>query len=223
MSEFASWKLVILTAISVMVLFSVDTYVIPAMTAHAQVPQKTVCVLQPIDQSINTKVVNMTEKVLTQHNDTFTYIGLVQELTDKNNTGCNYVIQFQRSVNSNYAWVDKTAHYAISGNTLTLYTNRTPVLLPNSIATGSSAPGIQILNAGGPQGSTAKSGGDVTSPVMTNPVCLDEALATFHQNANGFSGSEICNPYSGTISISDQTPFFVIHKALEHALTKLHL
>src|SRR5579863_206378 len=111
-------------ALSVMVLFSVGTYAIPAITAHAQV-QKTICVLQPIDQSIPSKVVNMTEKVLTQHNETFTYIGLVQELTDKSNTGCDYVIQFQRAVNSNYVWVDKTVHYTISGTTLTLYTDKT--------------------------------------------------------------------------------------------------
>jgi hypothetical protein len=216
LSEFGSWKLVILATISVMVLFSVDTYVIPAMTAHAQVPQKTICVLQPIDQSIPSKVVNMTEKVLTQHNETFTYIGIVQELTDKSNTGCDYVIQFQRAVNTNYNWMDKTVHYTISGNTLSLYTNTTPVLLPNNMASGNGE-GVYAPASG------AAHGGDVTSPVMTNPVCLAEALATFHQNANGFSGSEICNPYSGTQTVSDNTPFYVIHKSLEHALTKMHL
>jgi hypothetical protein len=215
LSELASWKLVILAAISVMVLFSVDTYVIPAMTAHAQVSQKTVCVLQPIDLSINSKVVNMTEKVLVQHKETFSYIGLVQELTDKSNTGCNYVIQFQRAVNSNYNWMDKTVHYTISGNTLTLYTNRTPVNIPSSIAGG----GIGISSSG----AAYSKGGDIISPVMTNPVCLAEALGTFHQNANGFSGYEICNPYSGTQTVSDNMPFYVIHKSLEHALTKMHL
>jgi hypothetical protein len=214
LSEFASWKLVTLAALSVMVMFSVDAYVMPA-TAHAQVSQKTVCVLQPIDQSISLHVVNMTLKVLAQHNETSRYIGIVQELTDKSNTGCNYVIQFQRSVNTNYAWVDKTAHYAISGNTLTLYTNKTPVNLPSNIGSGNE--GVYAPKTG------AAHGGDVTSPVMTNPVCLAEALGTFHQNLNGFSGYEICNPYSGTQTISDNTPSFVIHKALEHALTKMHL
>lgn len=215
MYKFAGWKLVILAAISVIVLSSVDAYVIPTMTAHAQVSQKTICVLQPIDQSINAKVVNMTEKVLTQHNETFTYIGIVQELTDKSNTGCDYVIQFQRTVNTNYNWMDKTVHYTISGNILTLYTNRTPVLLPDNMATGNE--GSYAPAAG------AAHGGDVTSPVMTNPVCLAEALATFHQNANGFSGSELCNPYSGTQTVSDGMPFYVIHKSLEHALAKMHL
>jgi hypothetical protein len=215
LSEFASWKLVVLAALSVMALFSVGTYVMPAITAHAQVSQKTVCVLQPIDQSINSKVVNMTEKVLTQHNDTFSYIGLVQELTDKSNTGCNYVIQFQRTVNSNYYWVDKTVHYTISGNTLTLYTNRTPVLVPDSISGGPAA----LVD----KGTTGAKGGDILAPVMTNPICLAEALGTFHQNISGFSGYETCNPYSGTMTESDNMPFFVIHKALEHALTKMHL
>ena len=74
-----------------------------------------------------------------------------------------------------------------------------------------------IASRGGPKG------GDVIAPVMTNPVCLAEALATFHQNANGFSGYEVCNPYSGTQTVSDNTPFYVIHKSLEHALAKMHL
>ncbi|NHI04065.1 hypothetical protein DYY67_1440 [Candidatus Nitrosotalea sp. TS] len=146
MYNLASWKLVTLAALSAMILFSASTYVMPPITAHAQVSQKTICVLQPIDQSIPSKVVNMTEKVLTQHNDTFTYIGLVQELTDKNNTGCNYVIQFQRAVNSNYVWVDKNAHYTISGTTLTLYTDKTPVELPDSISVCHELAGA--LNAG---------------------------------------------------------------------------
>ena len=141
-----------------------------------------------------------------------------------------YVIQFQRSVNSNYAWVDKTAHYTISGTTLTLYTNTTPVLLPNSIASTSSGinnllSGVVVVNDVSQVEvvGSKSAGGDVTSPVMTNPVCLAEALATFHQNANGFAGYEICNPYSGTQSVSDSMPFYVIHKSLEHALAKMHL
>ena len=208
MSEFVNWKLVMLTALSVMVIFSVDAYGAPA-TAHAQVSQKTVCVLQPIDQSISLHVVNMTLKVLAQHNETSRYIGLVQELTDQSNTGCDYVIQFQRAVNSNYNWVDKSVHYTVSGTTLTLYTNKTPVLVPDSIA-------------GGP--AVGKSGGgDVIAPVMTNPVCLAEAQATYHLNLNGFTGYETCNPFAGKQTESDKTPFYVIHKSLEHALTKMHL
>lgn len=208
MYNLANWKLVMLAALSVMVIFSVDTYAMPA-TAHAQVSQKTVCVLQPIDQSISSHVVNMTLKVLAQHNETSRYVGLVQELTDQSNTGCDYVIQFQRAVNSNYNWVDKTVHYTISGNTLTLYTNKTPVVVPDSIA-------------GGP--ATGKSsGGDVIAPVMTNPVCLAEAQATYHLNLNGFTGYETCNPFAGKQTESDKTPFYVIHKSLEHALATMKL
>lgn len=208
MSEFATWKLIMLAALSVMVMFSVDAYAMLA-TAHAQVSQKTVCVLQPIDQSISSHVVNMTLKMLAQHNETSRYVGLVQELTDQSNTGCDYVIQFQRAVNSNYYWVDKTAPYTISGTTLTLYTNKTPVVVPDSIA-------------GGP--ATGKSGGgDVIAPVMTNPVCLAEAQATYHLNLNGFTGYETCNPFAGKQTESDKTPFYVIHKSLEHALANMHL
>ena len=108
MSESASWKLVILAAISVMVLFSVDTYVIPDNDCSCPDTTKDSLHSATNRPVYSSKVVNMTEKVLTQHNETFRYIGIVQELTDKSNTGCNYVIQFQRSVNSNYAWVDKT-------------------------------------------------------------------------------------------------------------------
>ena len=219
MYNIASWKLVPLAALSVMVLFSASVYVMPPVTAHAQVSQKMICVLQPIDQSIPSKVVNMTEKVLTQHNDTFTYIGLVQELTDKSNTGCDYVIQFQRAVNSNYVWTDKTVHYTISGNTLTLYTNKTPVNLPDSISSTMSSPGA--LNAGGSGKATA--GGDTFAPVMTNPLCFAEAIATFHLTLNGFAGYESCNPFAGKQTESDKTPFYVLHKSLEHALTKMHL
>lgn len=217
-------KPVLLAALSVMVLFSVGLYAMPEVTAHAQVQQKTICVLQPIDQSIPSKVVNMTEKVLTQHNETFSYIGLVQELTDKSNTGCDYVIQFQRAVNSNYAWVDKTAPYTISGTTLTLYTDKTPVLVPDIISSGMSSPGA--LNAGGDpriSGSKASGGGDVIAPVMTNPICFAEAIATFHLNLNGFAGYTTCNPYSGTQTVSDKMPFYVIHRSLEHALAIMHL
>ncbi|MGI0101209.1 MAG: hypothetical protein ACREA7_01270 [Nitrosotalea sp.] len=200
MSEFGNWKLVMLAALSVTVMFSVDTYVVPATTAHAQVQQKTVCVLQPIDQSISLHVVNMTLKVLAQHNETSRYIGIVQELTNKSNPGCDYVIQFERAVNSNYNWVDKTAPYTISGNTITLYTDKTPVISAESTESYS------------------------MTNVMTNWSCFAEAQATFHQNANGFTGYEICNPYAGRAqTVSDQTPFYVIHKSLEYALTKMNL
>jgi hypothetical protein len=151
----------------------------------------------------------MTLKVLAQHNETSRYVGIVQELTDKSNSGCDYVIQFQRAVNSNYNWVDKTVHYAISGNTLTLYTDRTPVNIPDSIA-------------GGPAVGTKSSGGDVIVPVMTNWSCFAEALATYHI-VMGFAGYETCNPYSGTQTVSDNMPSYVIHKSLEHALAKMHL
>ncbi|MDE1764465.1 MAG: hypothetical protein KGH88_09540 [Thaumarchaeota archaeon] len=224
MYNLASWKLVTLAALSAMILFSASTYVMPPMTAHAQMSQKTICVLQPIDQSIPFRIVNMTEKVLTQHNETFAYIGLVQELTDKNNTGCNYVIQFQRAVNSNYVWVDKTVHYTISGTTLTLYTDKTPIELPDSISSVMSSPGA--LNAGGnpnTPGTKASGGGDTFAPIMTNPLCFAEAIATFHLTLNGFAGYETCNPYAGTQTVSDETPFYVLHKSLEHALAKMHL
>ncbi|MGI0087134.1 MAG: hypothetical protein ACREBI_04125 [Nitrosotalea sp.] len=221
MSEFGNWKLVMLAALSVTVMFSVDTYVVPSTTAHAQVQQKTVCVLQPIDQSISLHVVNMTLKVLAQHNETSRYIGIISELTNKSNPGCDYVIQFERAVNSNYNWVDKTAPYTISGNTLTLYTDKTPVNLPDSIRSSLDSPGV--LNPGGTSGK-ATSGGDVIAPVMTNWSCFGEAQATFHQNANGFTGYEVCNPYAGRAqTVSDQTPFYVIHKSLEDALTKMSL
>ncbi|MDE1764097.1 MAG: hypothetical protein KGH88_07600 [Thaumarchaeota archaeon] len=191
----------------------------PAITAHAQVSQKTICVLQPIDQSISSKVVNMTEKVLAHHNETSRYVGLVQELTDQSNTGCDYVIQFQRAVNSNYVWVDKSVPYTISGTTLTLYTNNTPVEIPYSISSVMSSSGA--FNAGG--SGKASTGGDTFAPVMTNWSCFGEALATFHLSFNGFTGYTTCNPYSGTQTESDKTPFYVLHKSLEHALTKMHL
>ena len=176
--------------------------------SSANALQQIVCVLQPIDQSVPSHVVNMTMKVLGQHNQTAKYIGLVQELTDKSNTGCDFVIQFERAVNSNYNWVDKSAHYTISGNTLTLYTDKTPVNVPDSISFGGPSPG--------------KAGGDVFAPAMTNWSCFTEALATYHQNL-GFTGYMTCNPYPVAQHTSDDIPFYVIHKSLEQALGKLHL
>ncbi|MGI0045627.1 MAG: hypothetical protein ACREBB_00355 [Nitrosotalea sp.] len=206
-SRKANWKAILFTIFSVAILFQSGTY-LTVITASAV--SQTVCVLQPIDQSIPLHLVNMTIKVLAQHNETSRYVGLVQELTDKSNTGCDFVIQFQRAVNSNYNWINKQAHYTISGNTITLYTDKTPVLVPNSIG-------------GGPSVGSKGGGGDVIAPIMTNWSCFAEALSTFHQNANGFSGYTTCNPYAGTQTTSDNVPYYIVHKSLEHALGAMHL
>jgi len=178
------------------------------LPSSANALQQTVCVLQPMDQSVPSHVVNMTMRVLAQHNQTAKYIGLVQELTDKTDTGCDFVIQFERAVNSNYVWVDKSAHYTISGNMLTLYTDTTPVNVPDSISFGGPSP--------------SGKGGDIIAKTMTNWSCFTEALATYHQNL-GFTGYTVCNPYAAAQHTSDDIPFYVIHKSLEQALGKLHL
>ena len=199
----SKWSLVIFLAVTCLIL---NGAIHVPVSANAL--QHIVCVLQPIDQSVPSHVVNMTMKVLYEHNQTAKYIGLVQELTDKSNTGCDFVIQFERAVNSNYNWVDKTAHYTISGNTLTLYTDKTPINVPDSISFG------------GP--SKDRKGGDIIAKTMTNWSCFTEALATYHQNL-GFTGYTTCDPYAATIHTSDNIPFYVVHKSLEQALEKMSL
>lgn len=231
MLEYVStrWSLVISATVLVVALFGGSMYV-PEISANGIT--QTICVLQPIDQSIPPHVVNMTMKVLSQHNETARYIGLIQELTDKSNAGCGFVIQFQRAVNSNYYWVDKNAHYTISGNTLTLYTDKTPVNVPDNTASGKMSlgvtPSISSLAPISPSPSTlaagtkSHGGGDV-GPPMTNWSCLGEALATYHQNI-GWTGSTPCNPYAGRAqSTDDNIPFYIIHKSLEQALVSMHL
>ncbi|HJT09689.1 MAG TPA: hypothetical protein VJ771_02795 [Candidatus Nitrosotalea sp.] len=203
MSEQNKWIPVTILAITCLVLGGTAYLPIPANAS-----QQTVCVLQPIDMSVPSHVVNMTMRVLAEHNQTAKYVGLVQELTDKSNTGCNFVIQFERAINSNYNWVDKTAHYTISGNTLTLYTDKTPVNVPDSISFG------------GP--SKSGKGGDVFAQQMTNWSCFAEALATYHQNL-GFTGYTTCNPYAETLHTSNNIPIYVIHRSLEQALEKMAL
>ncbi|MDE1766173.1 MAG: hypothetical protein KGI27_07860 [Thaumarchaeota archaeon] len=203
------WNFAMLAAMTTVMLSGTGMYV-PEIFANAA--QQTVCVLQPIDQSVPVHIVNMTTKVLAQHNETTKYIGLVQELTDRSNAGCDHVIQFQRAVNSNYDWVDKTAHYTISGNTLTLYTDTTPVDIPSSISFGGVG---YAVGSGG-------TGGDVFAPAMTNWSCFTEALATYHQNI-GSTMRESCNPYAGAQHVSDSVPFYIVHKSLEQALEKMHL
>lgn len=199
----SKWSFATLVAVAYLVLFCF-TY----LPQIANATQQTVCVLQPVDQSIPSHVVNMTMKVLSEHNQDAIYVGLVQELTDKSNPGCDHVIQFERAVNSNYNWVDKTAHYTISGNTLTLYTDKTPVNVPDSISFGGPSKGGK--------------GGDVFAQVMTNWSCFAEAHATYHQNL-GFTGYMTCNPYAATLHTSNNVPFYVIHKSLEQALGKMSL
>ncbi|MDE1763722.1 MAG: hypothetical protein KGH88_05715 [Thaumarchaeota archaeon] len=203
------WNFAMFAAIAIVMSSGAGVHA-PEIFANAT--KQTVCVLQPIDQSVPVHIVNMTTRVLAQHNETARYIGLIQELTDRSNTGCDYVIQFQRAVNSNYDWVDKTAHYTISGNTLTLYTDTTPVDIPDSISFG---------GVGYAVGSGGK-GGDIFAPQMTNWSCFAEALATYHQNI-GSTMQESCNPYAGVQHVSDSVPFYVVHKSLEQALEKMHL
>lgn len=211
-------------------------------SAGASSGQQTVCVMQPMDQSIPTHLVNMTMKVLGQHNDTARYVGIVAELTNKTNPGCTYVIQFQRMVNSNSQWVNVNAHYTISGNTLTLYTNTTPVNQPDSISNSQTTVGnsheysytyytngITTSNTSFPGSSQAtghgSTAGDVIAPVMTNWACLGEALATYHfHSITGYTGFEVCDPWGGTVSTtSDQVPYWIVHKSLESALAQMHL
>ncbi len=205
MLESNRWNAVVLVAATYLALGGL--VYLPDISANAL--QQTVCVLQPIDQSIPLPVVNMTMDVLVQHNQTVKYVGLIQELTDRSNGGCSYVIQFERAVNSNYYWVDKNAHYTVSGNTLTLYTDKTPVSIPDSMAFG------------GPSGPSGK-GGDVFAKPMTNWSCFTEAHATYYQNL-GFTGYTTCDPYAKPQHESDNVPFYVIQKSLEKALGIMHL
>lgn len=216
-------KLTIASTILILVFGTSSAY------ASTSSNQSTFCVLQPIDQSIPTHMVNMTMKVLGQHNETARYVGLVAELTNRTNPGCDYVIQFQRMVNSNDQWTDKNSHYTISGNTLTLYTNTTPINQPDSIGDAGTAVGGHQYSWTYSVGGVSHTGhgsnaGDVIAPVMTNWACLGEALATYHfQSITGYAGFETCDPWVGTVTTSDEVPSYVVHKSLELALAQMHL
>lgn len=181
---------------------------------HAQ--QQIVCVLAPIDQTINSINLVMAFNMIAQHNQTAKYVGLIPELTNKTSatTGCDVVLQFQRMNNVNTIWDAKNIHYKISGNTITLFTNTTPVVL-NTGASGGVTSGI----------SGSGQSGSVFALPMTNAACLGLAFGSYHQSL-GYTGSTYCDPYlasSTDHNPNHDVPSYIVQKSLEHAFAKLHL
>ncbi|HEV2192788.1 MAG TPA: hypothetical protein VGR54_04110 [Nitrosopumilaceae archaeon] len=153
-----------------------------------------VCVLQPVDFSIDPNLVILVNSTLAKENPK--YIPIVQELTDKSNKGCSIVIQIERIYNTNDRYADKSVHYIITGNVIHLFAYKTPV------ANARLSP---------------------TSHVMSNFACLLEAYGTFHQNLGDKTSMTFCDPYRESNHITNQVPNYVIVKSLTTAMEKFGL
>ncbi len=67
--------------------------------------------------------------------------------------------------------------YSISGNVITIYTRNMPVT-PESVTSG-------MISSGNGTGSAANGGHNL---LMTNPLCMSEALTSFHQTLRDLLG-----------------------------------
>ncbi|GEM_PF-7127361 len=207
-------------AISIAVLFGAGMY-LPEISANGI--QQTVCVLQPIDQGVGPDSIRTAFTVLQRHNINATYVGLVQELTDKAHKGCDVVVQFAM-MNNNRQWgigVPNTAPnvpFTISGNIITIYTRSIPV----TPETGTSS----IVTPGGGPGTASTGGhGGGTNLLMTNPVCMSEALGSYYVSF-GQTSRVTCDPYAGMISKAGSSTFVPVYKisqALNEALKSMGL
>jgi len=170
--------------------------------AHAE-PQKTICVLQPIDQSISYRIVNQAVQTAEEHNATVKIIGLIEELTNKSNAGCGIVINMERTYNTNIWWKDKTIHYLIEGNVITLFTHKTPV--SNGLGQGGQNDAI------------------VSQMVMTSCYGLGERFPHMYGTQNDYMSNTECDPYQGQRHIKTEISSYVVEKAENTALAKFGL
>ncbi|HEV2193371.1 MAG TPA: hypothetical protein VGR54_07135 [Nitrosopumilaceae archaeon] len=175
--------------------------VIPFGTANAQ-PQKNVCILEPIDFFMDKNyLIPMITRDVERHNVTTTQINIVNELNGKTQ-GCDIIIQIERAINSNMIWVDKTTKYLVSGNSITIFTEKSVF--------GNAYGNMQLTP---------------TNRIMTNWQCFEIAHGTIYQNIGLDEYSRtLCDPYSNSLqSSSNNLSPYVIQKSVDLALKQFGL